>query len=405
MKKLFLTILLAAVLAFSLCSCAGQNELTVKEIKSGIATEQQILPKAKYVKGIETQELNIDAQHIISIFDKNYYALQRTTDAADTDGAYVLIDKQSSALTPILYPQNTNQWIVGANDRVVMQNRYLFEWKAYDNTNGDNIKLVCLDSETATESVIDEIAQESPFIYFCPVDDERFLCFSTTPEGSSGEAAYTILSNVSLYNIDGSKKQIISERYQNLEAWEESKGQLLEHLDVYNNEIYAYGRKRYNGNYQHYIYHYNLEGKLIEEIELPGFDDIIQEEQPVDFAFRNGYIAFRTYGGMQDYICQYQPDGIKIVAHSQYLHYCVADDMIYFIDLTPHANQAYQGFPLYALDTKENRVTATEIDLDCQYPDYTSFLSVDQASLLLQYTDAHSDSAISKKLMIDIKKL
>ena len=62
-----------------------------------------------------------------------------------------------------------------------------------------------------------------------------------------------------------------------------------------------------------YGYHYDHNGKLLETEAVPGFENIIGEEQPLDFLLVGDYMVFRTYESLTSYICKRTSNGTELI--------------------------------------------------------------------------------------------
>ena len=62
-----------------------------------------------------------------------------------------------------------------------------------------------------------------------------------------------------------------------------------------------------------FLYHYDHNGKLLETEAVPGFENIIGEEQPLDFLLVGDYIVFRTYESLTSYICKRTSNGTELI--------------------------------------------------------------------------------------------
>lgn len=174
------------------------------------------------------------------------------------------------------------------------------------------MKLTRIDGITGKVEVIDEFKLNSPLIYLCKIDEEHFLSYYVV-KAPSEKIEYATLTVATIYNLDGTKKEIVREKYENDVDWTDSEGTLIERFAVKDGEIYGFGRRRISGAYKFFFYHYDQNGKLLETEAVPGFENIIGEEQPLEFLLVGDYIIFRTYESLTGYICKRTEDGMDLI--------------------------------------------------------------------------------------------
>lgn len=145
------------------------------------------------------------------------------------------------------------------------------------------MKLTRIDCNTGKVEIVDEFKLNSPLIYLCKIDEEHFLSYYVV-KAPSKKIEYATLTVATIYSLDGTKKEIIREIYENDVDWTDSEGTLIERFAVKDGEIYGFGRRRISGAYK-FFYHYDHNGKLLETEAVPGFENIIGEEQPLDFCW------------------------------------------------------------------------------------------------------------------------
>lgn len=111
------------------------------------------------------------------------------------------------------------------------------------------MKLTRIDCSTGKVEVVDEFQLNSPLIYLCKMDEERFLSYYVV-KAPSEKNEYATLTVATIYNLDGTKKEIIREKYENDVDWTDSEGTLIERFAVKDGEIYGFGRRRISGAYK-----------------------------------------------------------------------------------------------------------------------------------------------------------
>ena len=173
------------------------------------------------------------------------------------------------------------------------------------------MKLTRIDCNTGKVEIVDEFKLNSPLIYLCKIDEEHFLSYYVV-KAPSKKIEYATLTVATIYSLDGTKKEIIREIYENDVDWTDSEGTLIERFAVKDGEIYGFGR-RISGSYKFFLYHYDHNGKLLETEAVPGFENIIGEEQPLDFLLVGDYMVFRTYESLTSYICKRTSNGTESI--------------------------------------------------------------------------------------------
>lgn len=328
MKKSLCALLVFLMLL--LCGCSNTNqkapeiEQSTAEIQITKAFQNQrvIFPNAN-VTSANWEHMFQKATHInaFTIQDKigRYYLGEKSvyhSDRQEIDGTEILIESTSDEETPLVYPKNFPYWQVGSGSYVILKDRYLYEWRSYtsqfEEEDGHDMKLTRIDGITGKVEVIDEFKLNSPLIYLCKVDEEHFLSYYVV-KAPSEKIEYATLTVATIYNLDGTKKEIVREKYENDVDWTDSEGTLIERFAVKDGEIYGFGRRRISGAYKFFFYHYDQNGKLLETEAVPGFENIIGEEQPLEFWLVGDYIVFRTYESLTGYICKRTEDGMDLI--------------------------------------------------------------------------------------------
>lgn len=403
MKKIG-SFLLAAVL-LCLCGCSGGAQadmaynptLPAKDTATVTlpAAERCVLPANDLLHGRLAYELQIT-----QALGDRYYGC----DAVQGDGGllydYALIDRAGGERFELQYEEGTQDWSVGSGAQIVMQERYLYEWLCFAQSEANgfplyDVRLVRTDGQTGKVEVADRVEQASPFIYLCKVDDEHFLSFGTT-QAPSDSTEYAVLSTAVLYNVNGQKRQIIAERFENGENWANSRGTLLEFFAAKDGEIYAYGRKNIEGECRYFLYHYDLNGHLLNTTELKGFDKIIGEEQPIDFQMNGDYIALRTYESLRTAVCRIGENGAELVMKSAdgQVPYAVSGQYIVFMESNVEPDTAQpQGtdFALYVLDTASGKTAAMVFTVPVFEPYFVELRSLDDGTIILNYCESTFD--------------
>ena len=256
MKKMISALLIFIMLSF--CGCSATDQKTLESTHSTtetpvIETVQQqgiVLPKANLItmnwdasfqKAIEKNEIGFT---ITEKFSQNYFGAKSlyNADKQEIDITEILIDKKTYKEIPLIYPDGFPSWQVGSGSYIILKNRYLYEWRSYtsqfEEDNGHDMKLTRIDCSTGKVEVMDEFQLNSPLIYLCKMDEERFLSYYVV-KAPSEKNEYATLTVATIYNLDGTKKEIIREKYENDVDWTDSEGTLIERFAVKDGEIYG----------------------------------------------------------------------------------------------------------------------------------------------------------------------
>lgn len=361
--------------------------------------ENVILPKVN-VKSTnlakEFKKLNLSNFTIINAIGDTYYGYKSTYSDSGINDEFMLFNSKSGKETKLNFPQNIINWSVGSGSMVVLKDRYLYEWKSYTSELSEDtaydVKLTRIDIENGTIEIVDELKHSSPLIYMCKINDTEFLSYSIT-QGHSDKTDYAVISTAWIYNIDGEKKEIINERYENDVSWTDSEGILLERFAVKDGELFGLGRRQVSSKYQFFLYHYDKNGKLINEEVLIGFENIIGSEQMLELYLADDYIALRTYESLTTYICKKTQNGIELVmkGRDRQVQYAASSKYIFFIEsnVNVYSGEIEQkDYPLYIIDIQNDKVYATEFSIDLKNPYFVGIQSLSDESILVTYCDS-----------------
>ena len=191
--SIIVTIILILVLC--LCSCTNNTHNTQNNNNSNQSSsevEQRSITGKKsddiVLPNAQLSTINLKASldfmpdvnfRIVETLDKNYYGYKSINTGGEIFEEYCLTDQKTNVETPLKYQANTKDWVVSSDSKIVMQNRYLYEWKSYTQQISDetihDIKLIRVDGKTGEVKIIDEIKQSSPFVYMCKINDKQFF--------------------------------------------------------------------------------------------------------------------------------------------------------------------------------------------------------------------------------------
>ena len=404
MKKLVCVALLLSMCFLFGCSSVdskpsadekNESENTSQSIN---LNEDVILPKVN-VKSTnlakEFKNLNLNNFTIVNAIGNTYYGYKSTYSDGGINDEFMLIESKSGKEIRLNTPQNITNWSVGSGSMVVLKDKYLYEWKSYTSEFSEDtahdVKLTRIDIENKTIEIVDELKYSNPLIYMCKISDTEFLSYSIT-QGPSDKTEYAVISTAWIYNIDGQKKEIISERYENDVSWIDSEGILIERFAVKNGELFGLGRRLISGKYQFFLYHYDKSGKLISEEALIDFENIIGSEQMLELHLIDDYIVFRTYESLTTYICKKTHNGIELVMKGtdRQVQYAVSSKYIFFIEsnVNVYSGEIEQkDCPIYIIDVQNDKIYATNFSIDLTNPYFVGIQSLSNESILVTYCD------------------
>ena len=405
MKKLvFFALLLSICFLFGCSSVDSKPSANEKNESENTSqninlNEDVILPKVN-VKSTnlakEFKNLSLNNFTIVNSIGNTYYGYKSTYSDGGINDEFMLIDSKSGKEIKLNTPQSITNWSVGSGSMVVLKDKYLYEWKSYTSEFSEDtahdVKLTRIDIENKTIEIVDELKYSSPLIYMCKISDTELLSYSIT-QGPSDKTEYAVISTAWIYNIDGQKKEIISERYENDVSWTDSEGILLERFAVKNGELFGLGRRLISGKYQFFLYHYDKSGKLISEEALIDFENIIGSEQVLELHLIDDYIVFRTYESLTTYICKKTHNGIELVMKGtdRQVQYAVSSKYIFFIEsnVNVYSGEIKQkDCPIYIIDVQNNKIYATKFSIDLKNPYFVGIQSLSNESILVTYCDS-----------------
>ena len=405
MKKLVCFALLLSLCFLFGCSSVDSKPLADEKNESENTSqninlnEDVILPKVN-VKSTdlakEFKKLNLNNFTIVNSIGNTYYGYKSTYSDGGINDEFMLTDSKSGKEIKLNTPQSITNWSVGSGSMVVLKDKYLYEWKSYTSEFSEDtahdVKLTRIDIENKTIEIVDELKYSSPLIYMCKISDTEFLSYSIT-QGPSDKTEYAVISTAWIHNINGQKKEIISERYENDVSWTNSEGILIERFAVKNGELFGLGRRLISGKYQFFLYHYDKSGKLISEEALIGFENIIGSEQMLELHLIDDYIVFRTYESLTTYICKKTHNGIELVMKGtdRQVQYAVSNKYIFFIEsnVNVYSGEIKQkDCPIYIIDVQNDKIYATKFSIDLKNPYFVGIQSLSNESILVTYCDA-----------------
>ncbi len=319
---------------------------------------------------------------------ENYYGTKSTFNGYEIENKDVLLGDKTGKELSLKFPENFPEWCVGSGAFVTLNNRYFYNWLSYTSQFSPeslhDMKLTRVDGNTGVVTVVDEVEATSPFIYLVKIDENSFLSYSVT-QAPSDVTGYATLTTASIYYSDGTKKEIISEKYENEADWADSIGTLIENFAVKDGEIYGFGRRRISGEYKFFLYHYNSEGDLLETTELPGMESIMGSRQASELYLVGDHILFRTYEDLTRHICKITDSGVVQAAED--IDYAVSGSKIFFIEsnVDDSGNIKDKEIPLYSIDTATGEIIAVNFEVPEKKPYFIRLMSLSNGDLAFQY--------------------
>lgn len=390
MKKRVVVLIIAILM---LSSCSISRNSTVKETEITVSSTEKDSAGFQSVTGT-LKRLDYSNFIIMQSLEENYFGnLSKFKDGEGMVYDECLVNAKSGETEELSYPPDLPQWSVGSGHSVVMQDRYLYEWKSYTSVFSENelqdVRLTKVDGRTGVVEVVDKTEQLSPFIYLCKINDTEFLSYTVMPTPSD-KVEYATETVASIYNVNGEKREIIREKYENDVSWTDSEGILIERFAVNNGEIYGVGRRRVDGKYKFFMYRYSKEGKLIDTKQLENLENIIGDEQFAEINMNGDFLAFRTYETLSTYICKITPAGLEIIAEGESgaVQYAVSGDKIYYIESTVDRNTdevVKTDCPLYEIDTRNGNKREIIFKNQIEKPYFVSITALQNGEIILTY--------------------
>mgnify|MGYP003291354339 CR=1 FL=1 len=426
MKRLICCVLIMVALILSGCSKdnVGSELMQNTDDSSLSSTERnstglQTLPQEEcYNQNVVLPKITASSKNIAGIFQRvkvsnitiidaigdKYYGYRSTYSESGVDDTFVLSNPHTGKLVELNYPDKLDNWEVGSGSTVVLNDRYLYEWKGYTTVSseeGYDVKLTRIDAESGNVEIVDEIKHSTPLIYLCKINEREFLSYSIT-QAPSDKTEYAVISSAWIYDDAGEKREIIREKYENDVSWSDSTGILIERFAVKDGNLYGVGRRLISGKYQFFLYHYDKDGTLLGEEVLTGFENIIGSEQILELRIMGDYFVFRTYETLTTYICKNTENGVKLVmkgADGQ-VRYSMTKNYVFFIEsnVNVYSGEIEQkDCPLYVIDVKNDKISAYEFVLPIQTPYFVNIQPLSNGTILITYCDDGAYDPIKMK--------
>ncbi len=375
------------------------------------SAEQQLASLPVEALPKETDQIFIDDK-----IDEHFWGSKQTQGDTGIESEELLFLQSPYTEITLQYPNDLPRWKVGSGKYAILQNRYIYQWKGYSDEQGydvlHDVRLTRTDTKTAEVSVIEERQLNTPLIYLCAIDDTHFLSYYIT-KAASDKTDYATLAVAEVYNIDGTKTEIVREIYENHSDWSNSIGTLIERFTVSDGEIYGFGRRLIEGKYTFFLYHYSQSGELLEARQITGIENVIREEQPLEFHLVNDYIIVRTYETFTTYICKQTDSGLDYIAKGTFgnLYYDILkkNNNAYIILMESTVNDDAtikdKECPLYIINTKTDNIVSFPIQTSLEKPYSTDMRLMADGDLILSFCESVYDPLQNKKFILTSEKL
>jgi hypothetical protein len=344
--------------------------------------------------GIFNNPISIDSFRIEEVLGDHYFGVK--SEFISEQGLIseeVLICSISRQEKPLTYPDDLPQAGIGAASSVALQNQYYFRWSSYgfDVNREYDMKLTRVNGKTGEVTIMDEIKLNTPFIYLCKIDDETFLSYYIT-RILTEKTENATLSVATIYSVDGTKREIIREIYENDVNGIDSEGIAIERFAMKDCEIYGIGRRLISGEFIFFLYNYCIDGNLIDSTELMEFQNIIGNSGIVEFFLVGDYIIFRDYDYLNYYICLIAEDGVKLLTNGfkDRIFCAVLNNYIFFIETNLDESTALvkeNEVPLYIIEVESGNVTAINFPIPLENPYFVDFHSLSSSNILVTYCE------------------
>jgi len=401
MKKICAGILALLLGLFSGCS-AMQNTPTTTTAPPANGGVQE-LPQGLILLDISGGSLDTSVRYSrnawLESFGSNDYHIRLTYDRNEENLPliYYLRNRETGAETPVTIPR----WSVAAGSHVVLQDRYYFEWLA-EATDDSKIVLIRVDGVTGEVKVVDTVSSVSPFIYLSKLDDDHFTSSSLVP-APEAEGNEIQITAVRIYDAEGNGREIIREEYRCSEENPTSIGRHLENVCAMDGKVYGYGREYVDHVPEYCLYTYSEEGAFERREPLPGVNEIIGEEQAVQFWIVGEYILVRTWESLTSYIIKRGEGAAELLMKGEQNENLLTfsdsitrsedvEYLFYVADFQVEDIPAFQ--PLKAIEVSSGEIKSVSLRPNEDYPYMIDFRMASNGDLVFQY-EARWDSPLS----------
>ena len=335
-------------------------------------------------------------------FGDNDYFIKSSFSSNDSTDEYLLINRDTQKEIDVSLPE----WNVASGTNVVLKNRYQYEWLSRDTGNGVfKSALVRLDGETGEVEIVDTLDLSIPFIYVNKIDNESFVSNYSITVINENKGYIDTETVISVYNADGTNKEIIRENCRNFYNGGDSEGLLLQNVCSMDGKIYSYGWQTVGGEKIVYLYTFSTDGKLENKEELTDeLKNVLLNESLARFNVINDYIMLVTWNcdfyifKKSDLIMQ-GDNGSTVFAFSESLSQ--SKDVEYICFVEREIDGKFPKFAaLQAIELSSGEIKNIPIKPNEDFPYMSDFMMASNGDLVFKYqkSDGESSEAISGKL-------
>ena len=229
----------------------------------------------------------------------------------------------------------------------------------------------------------------SPFVLLAKLNDEEFISYYNV-DVESTDADNAVLTVATIYNINGQKKEIIREKFENNKKWDNSKGIILENFSCFNNEIYAIGRQKISNEDCYFIFHYDKNGKLLNQKQIWGLNKYFSKSAFIEFHIVDDYLLFFD-SDLCNYIFKLNGNTATLIAKIHGGNWAYSDKYIYFMATNVDMETAQivkSPQLLHIIDLTSNRIYALNIELpNPQGKAFSMLYTFSNSSIGIKYND------------------
>lgn len=403
-KRIFLIFTVLAVILCS-CGCSGNKtdgktttgeDLSTgqKQIYTEITAEGLVLPRVSEENKTKLSLKRIcdDSSFYVQNVTSNYLYGQEEVlgDNGESETVRKVRNISTGKDTVVKFNDKVKNWRYAAGSYIVMQDRYRYEW--YEGENG-KVYLTKIDFTTGVMTIEDEVSSTSPMIYLCKLDEENFISYYHYKE-TAMKTPYSVMTTLTIYNVNGTKKEIVKEGYENSTKWYNSKGVLFERFFCDNGVIYGLEHGQTDGKEFYRLCTLDRDGNITQKKELSGLDRIVGSDSFVVMEKRGAYLAFRLYDGLVNCVCRISADGtvqtVMLGSATAKCAWAVTDDYILLLEsnVDPSSGKVRkEPCPVYAVNARTDEITEIEVDVPVNEAAFEFIEAVADDTVVLSYCE------------------
>jgi len=397
MKKA-LCVCLALVLLLAACAPAmPEPEPDLPSLPENLRDLILVLPEVEVTEadwGDVFEDVSVPTFTIIDRAGGRWWGMKYLLNE-NNDQLEMLIDIATGEEIPLRYPEGYPQWFIASGSYLIMQDRYIFQWKGYDQPMAGgrvHVKLTRIDVQTGEVTVVDERVQGTPFVHLTKLDDERFLStfgYALDPDSD----LHTVVSIAEIHYMDGASREIVRETFESDNA--NSSGMLLERFAVNNGVIYGFSRSVVAGEDRFYLHRFDDQGDLLGSRAVPGFERIFGTEALQAFYFVGDYIMVRNWESLTNYIVRLTEPGAELVMKGMNgdAVFVVSGSRIFFMEsnLDFNAVRKEHDIALFSVCTASGELHAANFPVPLDELYFRNFQALSNGDLLISYETGSFD--------------